>query len=187
MRADELQGYFCKLQENQYNWPNDYFAWQKPDGSLFMIGIHSSLFNHILVRELEPDKSEYLLKLARECNPHSNITREDLQYKREYISRVYSIDPKCTHMRNNERYDPVEELVAEVKGYQYLGTWRDPDHLMDNPHGYGRQLAHGRWDLAQKHIMGREQKPSLTDQITGAASRASSTLDTHSQEPEKVH
>lgn len=65
-----------------------------------------------------------------------------------------------------KEYDPVEDLVKEVEGFKYLGSWQDPDILMETSHSYGKTLACGRWDLARQHIMGEEEKkPSLNARI----------------------
>lgn len=177
MTSDDFRSYLRNLQNSPYQWPNDYFAWKKPDGSLFMIGIKSSQLYHILRHELEEDRTEKLQKLLNEISPGAK-----LQYERPYVSVQYSISPNTVHLKHVDngtrdgalaRFDPVEELAQTVSGYEYLGSWRDPDILMDSSYGYSRTLACGRWELAKKHILEPEKKPSLTYKISQAQEKAS--------------
>lgn len=165
MTPNELRTYLRELQKNPYNWPNDYFAWEKPDKTLFMIGISSTQMYQIIKHEMDME------------NWHNKI-RASYGEPGEYSSVLYGISPNITYMQGSMtgpavRYDPVERLVNEVSNYRYLGTWRDPDRLMDTPYSYSKVLACGRWDLAKKHILDSERKPSLSEQITKAQNKAS--------------
>lgn len=173
MTTDEFRTYLRNLQKSPYQWPNDYFAWEKPDGSLFMIGINSTQMYHVLRHELEEDRTEKLQALMNEISPGGKLL-----YERPYVTGLYSISPNVVHMKHVDngtlaRYDPVEELAQTVASYRFLGSWHDPDILMDNPYGYSRTLACGRWDLAKKHILEEEKKPSLNDKISQAQEKAS--------------
>lgn len=157
LTADEFHSFLRDLQKNPYPWPNRYFAWRKPDQSLFMVGVSSTLMYHLLKYEI-----------------HRTASQIHLGEPGDYAAWNYDINPKATHMMNNVVYDPVERLVDEVRSYEYLGSWDDPDHLMDSPHGYSRQLACGRWDLAKEHILGgrEEERPPLSARISEASERA---------------
>jgi len=175
MNSTEFEAYLRNLQTNGYIWPNDYFAWEKPDGSLFMVGVRSGQHQHILRHELEEDRLPQLLKMQEGLKMQGNLV-----YQREYVSGQYSIDPKVAHLHHMGdgplvEYDPVKELAQEVSSYKYLGTWRDQDILMDAPHDFNRVLACGRWELAKVHIPGCEKflknKP-LDAVLSEAQSRA---------------
>ena len=153
--SEHFEVYLRQLQENPYSWPNDYFAWQKPDGSLFIVGIHSTQMNHILCHEL-----------AKYSMPHMADNDQD------YVSYLYSISPTVIHLRSFEKgggqYDPVEDLVKKISGFEYLGSWHDTDILMDSKTSYNRVLACGRWDLAMEHIQENRQHLSLDKRISEA-------------------
>ena len=151
MTPNELRNYLRELQEDAYLWPNDYLAWEKPDKSLFMIGVCSTRFDQLLIHET--------VKSEHDAAP-------------EYVTRGYSIAPNVSHLRNGQRYDPVEELVNKVSGCRYLGSWHDPDILMDSPTSYSKVLACGRWDLAKEQILKQVKKPSLSSQISQAQEKA---------------
>ena len=67
-------------------------------------------------------------------------------------------------------HDPVETLVNEIKNYQYLGFWRDPDYFMQTPNGSVR--AHCRWDLAKQHILEKAKQSPLKDMLADAKARS---------------
>ena len=150
MNGTEFEAYLRKLQEDEYSWPSDYFAWEKPDGSLLMVGVRSSQFYHLL-------KYEYRANFE------------------DYAAVQYGIEPYAGYYMNGQRYDPVEKLAGEIEGCKYLGTWRDPDILMYDPYGFSRVIACGRWELAKAHIPGCEKflknKP-LDAMLSEAQSRA---------------
>lgn len=143
MTSDEFRTYLRALQKSPYDRPNDYFAWEKPDKTLFMIGVKSHFLHNLMKYEYEPFFKEYGVHF---CN----------------------IDPNETHFRSGVvPYDPVEQLVSDVSGYRFLGSWRDPEALMDYNDG-SKVLACGRWDLVKEHILAPERKPSLDYQISAA-------------------
>lgn len=158
----ELLSFLRTLQGNSYDWPNRYFAWVKPDRTLFMIGTRSGQHDHILKHEWD------------------TFTNSG------YSTCVYSISPTTIHMHQlpdgtTGRYDPVETLAEEASKYEYLGSWDDPDLLIDSPNSYGRVLACGRFDLALSHITdGRyapidsKEKPTIEEIISNAASQKAS-------------
>ena len=139
LTPEVFREFLRELQKSPYRWPNLYFAWEKPDGSLLMVGTNSSQMYDVLVRE---------------CNPDDWINKNHIKYGEalEYSSVLYGISPNTSYMKDNVRYDPVERLVAKVADYKYLGHWRDLDVLMDDPYGYNRVLACGRWELAKEKI-----------------------------------
>ena len=140
LTPDEFRELLRKMQEDgPYQWPNLYFAWEKPDGSLFIVGTNSTQQHQMLVKEVNRD--DWL-----------NTSRAACGQPLEYSSRLYGISPNCSYMENNQRYDPVERLASKVAEYTYLGAWQDPDILMDGPYGYNRVIACGRWELAVSHI-----------------------------------
>lgn len=165
MTPDELRTYLRELQKNPYNWPNDYFAWEKPDKTLFMIGISSTQQYQIIIHEMNKKSFQ-------------NQNRIHFGVEPEYSSVLYGISPNIgyyqAHLNGpSVKYDPVEKIVNEVSNYRYLGTWRDPDRLMESPYTFSKVLACGRWDLAKKHILDPERKPSLSEQITKAQNKTS--------------
>lgn len=157
MSPDEFRTYLRDLQNGDgYTWPNDYFAWEKPDGNKFMVGIESGQQFHILLNNYG-----------------------------DSFSSVYSIWPPrfCSYSENGIPYDPVDKLVDQIKDYKFLGTWHDPDLLMESPRSFGRVLAHGRWDLAMQHIEANTRSVPLSEQIKQAESKRQSI---HSQTPGRV-
>ncbi len=139
LTPDDFRGLLRELQQNPYNWPNLYFAWEKPDGSLFLVGTNSTQQYHMIVKEINP-------------NDWLNTSRAAYGQPLEYSSRLYGIGTHCVYMKNNQRYDPVERLVDKVTEYTYLGAWKDPDRLMYDPYAYTNVIACGRWELAVSHI-----------------------------------
>lgn len=155
---DAFRSFLHALQQNPYQWPNRYFAWRKPDQTLLMVGIASTQMYQLLKYEFYQTEGQ-----ARYGIPG------------DYTARFYDINPKVSHMMTgNVKYDPVERLVSEIRNYEYLGNWDDPDILMDSPHTFNRQLACGRWDLAKQHILSsrEEERPPLTTRISEASDRA---------------
>lgn len=158
LTADEFCSFLRDLQKSPYRWPNRYFAWRKPDQSLLMVGIASTQMYHLLKYEI--------------CRTPGQV---QFGIPGDYVARLYDISPKVSHMMSgNVKYDPVERLVSEIRSCEYLGSWDDPDILMDSPYGYNRQLACGRWDLAKEHILGgrEEERPPLAECISEASERA---------------
>lgn len=147
MTPDEFRTFLRELQEDAYLWPNDYLAWEKPDKTLFMVGICSTRMDHLLIHE------------AENTPPGASP---------EYSTRAYSIAPFASYFDKGKRYDPVEKLVEKVSDCRFLGSWHDPDVLMDNPRNYSKTLACGRWDLAKEHILQAAKKPTLNQQISQA-------------------
>jgi len=151
MTSDEFRTYLRDLQKDPYNHPNDYFAWEKPDKTLFMIGTKSHFLHDIMKYEFDP-------------------------FFKEYGVHFCSLDPNETHLLSGAvPYDPVEHLTKEVSGYRFLGSWRDPEALMEHSEGTGKVLACGRWELAREHILASERKPSLDYQIGVAQEVLSAT------------
>lgn len=150
-----------ELQTTPYRWPNLYFAWEKADGSLLMVGTNSSQMYSMIVRECDP-------------NDWLNKTHTKFGEPLEYGSRLYGIMPSsiCTYSHNGVSYDPVEKLVDKVAACKYLGYWMDPDVLMDDPYGYNRVLACGRWELAMEKIGISEKRISLEDKLHDAERRS---------------
>ncbi len=174
MTSEAFAEFLRKLQKSPYSWPNLYFAWEKEDESLLMIGVRSTQYYHVLKHELEEDRLPTLLRLQKETGMAGEIV-----FQREYVTGLYDINPNTVHMRqDNEgpvvRYDPVDALVEEVRGCKYLGAWEDPNVLMDNPYGYSRTLACGRWDLAISHICPEKlpEKRQELDSLIRAADAA---------------
>ena len=164
MTPDEFRDYLRNLQKSPYGWPNDYFAWEKPDKSLLMVGIASTQMYELLVHEQNP---------AADFNKR----RAEFGLPAEYSSVLYGISPHCTYMQGSlngpaVRYDPVEKLVDKVAGCRFLGSWRDPDVLMDAPYAFSKVLACGRWELAKAHILQQEKKLPLSEQISQANGKA---------------
>ena len=163
MTPNEFRTFLRELQEDAYLWPNDYFAWEKPDKSLIMIGVCSTQFDQLLIHE---------------------TVKSDQNTTPEYVTLGYCIAPNVSHLKNGIRYDPVEELVDKVSSCRYLGSWHDPDVLMDSPNSYSKVLACGRWELAKEQILKQTKKPSLSAQISQAQvkelSQNSSESFTHS-------
>ena len=151
MTPNEFRTFLRELQEDAYLWPNDYFAWEKPDKSLIMIGVCSTQFDQLLIHE---------------------TVKSDQDTAPEYVTLGYSIAPNVSHLKNGIRYDPIEELVEKVSGCRYLGSWHDHDVLMDSPTSYSKVLACGRWDLAKEQILKQAKKPSLSSQISQAQGKA---------------
>lgn len=152
MTPNEFRAFLRDLQEDAYLWPNDYFAWEKPDKTLLMVGVCSTQFDQLLIHEA--------VKSEHDTAP-------------EYVTRCYSIAPNVTHLTNGKRFDPVEALVDKVSDCRYLGSWHDHDVLIDSPTSYSKVLACGRWDLAKKHILHADKKPSLNQQISQAQGKVS--------------
>lgn len=164
MNQNELREYLRNLQKSPYQWPNDYFAWEKPDKSLFMIGIRSSQMYELIKHEINSDSWH-------------NKVRAQYGEPMEYSSVLYGISPNISYMQGHMNgpavpYDPVERLVQEVASYRFLGSWRDPDILMESPTSYSKTLACGRWELAKKHILQPEKKVSLNEKISQAAEKS---------------
>lgn len=158
LTPEEFREFLRELQASPYKWPNLYFAWEKPDGSLLVVGTKSSQMYEMIVHEV---------------NPNSWINKAHAEYGEslEYSSVMYGIATHCSYMENNIRYDPVDRLVNKVAEYSYLGAWEDPDVLMDDPYAYTRTIACGRWELAVSHIcpeklteLNREQG-AVVDQV----------------------
>jgi len=147
MTPDILRMYLRKLQEDKYSWPNDYFAWEKPDGTHLMLGIRSGYYLNILKREFEP-----------------RVQR--------HTTYLYGVDPQTVYYHYPDPnkpaviHDPIETLVEETSQYRYLGAWRDPDQMMDS--SIGRVLAHGRFELALSKIRTKEQTLSLDELVRQA-------------------
>lgn len=164
MTPDEFRTYLRDLQKSPYGWPNDYFAWEKPDGTLFMLGIASTQQYQVIKHEMNKESFQNKNRIAWGQEP-------------EYSSVLYGISPNVSYMQAHlngptVRYDPVEKLVEQTSQYRYLGTWRDPDRLMESYYGYNKVLACGRWELAKQHILQPERKSSLSDQISHAADKS---------------
>ena len=140
MTPEMFRDMLIRRQEKPYEKQNEYYAWKKPDGTLFMIGMESYQMYHIL-------KYEYN------------------DFFKDYGAVFYSIDPHASHMRGPQEYDPLEELVSKISDYEYVGAWRDPDMFMDI--GNGPVAACGRWELAKKHILNEPNKGSLDLFIEG--------------------
>ncbi len=151
MTPAELRTYLRKLQSYRPNPQNDYFAWEKPDGTLFMIGIKSEYGYDILIHEMDAD------------NIH-NLQRAKAGLPPEYTSLHCSISP---YQWASITPDPIERIVKKVEGYRYLGSWRDPDRVIEHPDGK-KSLACGRWELAKSHILPPPQKIPLVEQISHA-------------------
>lgn len=154
---EAFHSFLRSLQQNPYQWPNRYFAWRKPDQTLFIIGVTSTQMYQLLKYEFYQSEGQ-----ARYGIPG------------DYVPKFYDIHPKVSHMlTGNVKYDPVDLLVSEVRNYTYLGSWDDPDLFMETPHSFAHQRACGRWDLAKEHILGNreEEKSPLTDRISDASER----------------
>ena len=147
LTPEVFRDFLRKLQEDQYGWPNLYFAWEKQDGSLFIVGTKSGQFGQMIVHEV---------------NPNDWINRAHSEYGEllEYSSVLYGISPYCSYVKNNQKYDPVDVLADKVAEYSYLGAWEDPDVVMYNPYAYTNVIACGRWELAVEHIC-PEKLPEL--------------------------
>lgn len=161
---DVFETFLRELQTTPYRWPNLYFAWEKKDGSLLMLGTNSSQQYQMLVRE---------------CNPDNWINKNHIKYGEplEYSTLLYGISPNVTHCESGGKvYDPVEKLVAKVSDCKYLGHWRDLDVLIDDPYGFGRVLATGRWQLAQEKIGILEKPASLEEKLRDAERRSVDTV-----------
>lgn len=185
LTPEMFREFLRELQKSPYQWPNLYLAWEKEDGSLLMVGTMSTQFYHILKHELEPDKLPQLLELQK-----ANGWSGEISYERQYVTGLRDIKPNVVHHRfvgvekyapadgvmriegPCEKYDPVEELVEQVSRCKYLGSWEDSDILMDNPYGYSRTLACGRWELAKEKIGITEKGVSLEDKLQDAESRS---------------
>lgn len=140
LTPEVFRDFLRELQEKgPYRWPNLYFAWEKSDGSLLMVGTNSTQMYHMIVRE---------------CDPESWINKTRASYGQpfEYSSFLYCINPQFGYSQNGKPFDPVERLVDKVSACKYVGHWRDPDVLMDDWHGFNRVLACGRWALAMQKI-----------------------------------
>lgn len=162
-----------ELQTSPYRWPNLYFAWEKPDGSLLMIGTNSS--------------QQYSL-ILRECDPDNWLNKNHIKYGEplEYGSRLYGISPNCTYCESGGKvYDPVERLVGKAVGCRYLGYWRDHDVLMDDPYGYNRVLACGRFELAKKMIGISDTPISLEARLQDAAARSAEQAESSGKAKER--
>lgn len=136
---DAFRSFLRALQKNPYNWPNVYLAWEKPDGSLLMVGIKSTQMYHVIVHEVNP-------------NAWDNKSRASRGEPLEYSSVLCGISPSTSYVQDGVRYDPVERLVDKVAECKYLGYWQDPDVLMDDPYAYNRVMACGRFELAKEKI-----------------------------------
>lgn len=139
MTADEFRSFLRTLQEDQYNWPNKYFAWEKPDGTLFMVGTSSGQFNHLLTYEYKGE-------------PYN-----------DYSGVIYGISPRTTYVYGSQEYDPVEMLVEKVGQFKYLGSWDDPELFEQHPFR-GNVYTQGRWELAKEHILGQSQESTVDEQ-----------------------
>lgn len=160
LTPDMFREFLRELQKSPYQWPNLYFAWEKDDGSLLMVGTNSTQMWQMIVRECDPD--DWI-----------NINRIKYGEPLEYGSRLYGISPNYTYCKSGGKvYDPVEELVVKVVDCKYLGYWRDHDILMDDPHGFNRVLACGRWELAKQKIGISEKQARLDDVLMNAENRA---------------
>lgn len=150
LTPDIFRDFLRDLQEEgPYRWPNLYFAWEKNDGSLLMVGTNSSQMWHMIVRECDP---EYF----------QNKVRIRFGEALEYSSILYGICPGVGYYESgNKRYDPVEKLVQKVADCKYLGHWMDPDILMDDWRGFNKVLACGRWELAKEKIGVSDKQPAL--------------------------
>lgn len=116
--------------------PNDYLMWQKPDGDIFMVGMQSGQHKQILIYDESSGE-----------HPHCYH---------------YSINPNVSHQKSGGgEYDPVEELVGKVSHYRFVGSWHDPDVLMESPRGFGKVAANGRFDLAKQNILAALQAPVM--------------------------
>lgn len=161
MTPNEFRNFLRDLQEDAYLWPNDYLAWEKPDKTLFMVGICSTRFDHLLIHEAQNTPSRSLP---------------------EYSTIAYSIAPGISYFEKGKEYDPIERLVEKVSDCRFLGSWHDPDILMDHPQNFSKTLACGRWELAIKNILQPEQKRSLNQQISQAQEKTAQTVRKDTQE-----
>ena len=160
LTPEMFRAFLRELQEKgPYQWPNLYFAWEKEDRSLLMVGTNSTQMWQMIVHE---------------CNPDDWVNKNHIKYGEplEYSSLLYGISPNVTYCESGgKRFDPVEKLVQKVAGCKYLGHWRDPDVLMDHPRLYSKVLACGRWELAMEKIQAKAQ--GVVDElICDATSRA---------------
>lgn len=151
MTPEKLARVLHTLQAHPYDRINFYYAWKKPDDTLFMIGTYSNSLGQILLYEFEP-------------------------YFNDYGGRFVTIDPLSGAMIvNGVRQDPVDFLVSQVANYTFIGSWCDHDILIDDPHGFGRIAAYGRWELAKEHILGglakedEEKAPGFLDDTISEA------------------
>lgn len=139
MTFNELRDVLIRRLEKPYEKQNDYYAWKKPDGTWFILGMECYRDKHILKYEFDP-------------------------HFKDYGAAFYSIDPRVKHRRGPHIYDPLQELISQVEKYEYLGSWRDPEIFMDDGRG-GRVAACGRFEEAKAHIF---KQPSLDQQISNA-------------------
>lgn len=149
------------IQAHPYDRINFYYAWRKPDDTLFMIGTYSNSLGQILLYEFEP-------------------------YFDKYGSRFVNIDPVSgSRFVGGRRQDPIDPLVARVAGYTFIGFWCDHDILIDDPYGFGRIAAAGRWDTAKEHILGGlskegdEKAPGFLDDTISEAEGLKAIADLH--------
>lgn len=160
MTSKEFETYLRGIQNSPYDRLNDYFAWEKLDKTLFMIGIKSHFINDIL-------KYAY-----------------DSLFQTHSV-HFYNIAPDAPHLRpNGPHFDPVKELVKEVSGYRFLGAWHAPELLMEDPSGTGKVLACGRWELVRDKILQPEIKASLDLRISEAQKAAAAALGSPSISPQ---
>lgn len=139
--------------EHPYEKQNDYYAWKKPDGTLFMIGMESYQTGHILKYEFD-------------------------SFFKDYNAKLYNIDPHATHRRGPHILDPLQELISQVEKYEYLGSWRDQAVFMEGHNG--KVAACGRFVEAKAHIFETRaqnvEQPSLDMQISNAERNTASNL-----------
>lgn len=128
-------------QQNPFERQNVYFAWKKPDDTLFMVGFESDEPYHILKYEYD-------------------------SFCRSYGVVSCDINPYTAHLRGPQTFDPLDELVSKISKFEYLGSWTDPEPYVEQENGL--VAAHGRWDLAKAHICDGVGNGSLEGKIVAA-------------------
>ena len=161
LTAEEFRVFLQGLQKSPYNWPNLYFAWKKPDDSLFMVGVASTQSYHLMVYEIDMEWRVNQMRVA-----HGSPA--------EYAAKLYGIAPgvgtDCS--QQSVLRDPVACLVSKVSEFRFLGFWEDPDILIYEPRTRQRVVACGRFALAKEKIFAAQM--SIDAVLVNAKYRADS-------------
>lgn len=140
MSADKLRRILRNCKDLSFDRLNFYYAWKTPDNTLFMLGTMSNQIGEVITYQYDP-------------------------YSKDYTARFISLPPLNGCLKKDILNDPIEKLASQVESYEFIGSWHNPEYLMDDSQGLGKVLACGQWNLAQERILNTGKEKPLSEQI----------------------
>lgn len=139
--ADDFGRILREYQSVPFGLPSLYFAWEKSDGTAFMVATRAPEPRMVLLYEFEPSAA----------------------YPHAYGYSMFDISGRTAFKdAAGQLVDPIGVLVDEVKGYRFIGAWHDPVVLLEEP----IRVAIGRFDEAMEKL-GIDKEATLMKGIDG--------------------